>query len=163
MRFDLKEERGTREFPAGTLIVRLDQRAARVAAHILEPKGPDSFLHWGFFNTCLQRVEYIEAYAIEKVAREMLAKDPKLAEEFEAKKAEDPEFAADPGAIRDWFYRRSPYYDEKAYLYPIGVRGLIVKNSDRHHFSKRKMVSVTIFHSTGNSNFASVSSSLPSL
>lgn len=119
-RFDAKSALEEREFPAGTAIVDMNQRAARVAAHILEPSGPDSFVHWGFFNTALQRVEYVESYVIEEMARKMLAEDPELKAAFENKKEEDKEFASNPWAIRDWFYRRTPYYDDRAFLYPVG-------------------------------------------
>ena len=36
----------------------MNQRASRVAAHILEPKGPDSYVHWGFFDTIMEQKEY---------------------------------------------------------------------------------------------------------
>jgi hypothetical protein len=120
-RFDLVPLDEERVYPAGTVVVDMNQRAARVAAHILEPMGPDAFVHWGFFNTIFQRVEYVESYVIEELAREMLAKDPLLKSAFEERKASDPSFAQDPQAIRDWFYRRTPYYDRKAFLYPVGM------------------------------------------
>jgi len=40
----------TRLFPVGSAVVDMNQRAARVAAHALEPDGPDSFVQWGFFG-----------------------------------------------------------------------------------------------------------------
>jgi hypothetical protein len=51
----------------------------------------------------------------------MLADDPRLKAEFEAKLAADSKFAADPRARRRWFYERSPYYDDRYLLYPIGI------------------------------------------
>jgi hypothetical protein len=56
---------------------------------------------------------------IEAMMAEMVAADPALADSLEARKAAEPEFAANPWAIRDWFYRRTPYYDERAYVYPV--------------------------------------------
>jgi hypothetical protein len=49
----------------------------------------------------------------------MLAADPALSAEFEAKLAADPKFAADPEARLDFFYRRTPYFDERYLLYPV--------------------------------------------
>ena len=34
----------TRTFPAGTVVVDLNRRDARVAAHLLEPGGPDALV-----------------------------------------------------------------------------------------------------------------------
>ncbi len=51
----------------------------------------------------------------------MLAGDPKLKAEFEAKLAADPKFAADPTARLTWFYARSKFYDERYLLYPVGI------------------------------------------
>ena len=49
----------------------------------------------------------------------MLAADPGLRAEFEAKLAADPKFAASPGARLAWFYKRTPFYDDRYLLYPI--------------------------------------------
>ncbi|MNL86824.1 hypothetical protein D3C87_2157020 [compost metagenome] len=65
-------------------------------------------------------MEYIEGYALAPLAEKMLAADPKLKAEFEAKLAADPKFAADPDARLGWFYQRTPYYDDNYKLYPIG-------------------------------------------
>jgi len=107
-------------FPAGSAIVPLDQRAARVAIHLLEPQAPDSLLAWGFFNAIFERKEYAEPYVMEGVARDMLGKDSKLREEFERRLAEDKEFAASPESRLDFFYRRSPWWDPRLGLYPVG-------------------------------------------
>ena len=51
----------------------------------------------------------------------MLAADPKLKADFEVKLASDAKFAADPNARMQWFYERSPYYDDRYLLYPVGI------------------------------------------
>jgi len=107
-------------FPAGSVVVPMDQRAARVAVHLLEPQAPDSLLAWGFFNAIFERKEYAEPYVTEVLARDMLAKNPKLKEEFERRLDEDPEFAASPEARLEFFYRRSPWWDPRLGLYPVG-------------------------------------------
>lgn len=112
--------RATLFFPPGSVVVRMDQRAGHVAVQWLEPEAPDSALQWGFFDSIFERKEYAEAYSLEPLAREMMARDPKLKQEFEQKIASDPEFAASPGARLDFFYRRSPYWDESIGLYPVG-------------------------------------------
>ncbi len=110
----------TRTYLAGSIVVSLDQEAAAVAIHLLEPNGPDSFVYWGFFNSVFEQKEYGEAYILEKLAREMLEKDPKLQEEFDRNLLE-PAFARSPQARLRFFYERSPYFlNQKVGIYPVG-------------------------------------------
>ena len=109
----------TREFPAGTVVVRCDQPAARAIAHGLEPAAPDAFVRWGFFDAVMTRTEYVESYVIERMMAEMVAEDPGLLDDLAAAQAADPQLATSPWAIRDWFYRRTPYYDQEAFLVPV--------------------------------------------
>jgi len=81
----------------------------------------DSFLAWGFFPEILQRTEYIEGYVAAPMAEQMLADDPKLKAEFEAKLAADSKFSQDPRARLEWFYDRSKFYDDRYRLYPVGI------------------------------------------
>jgi hypothetical protein len=109
----------TRAIPAGSLFVPIAQPNARVLVALLEPQAPDSLGAWGFFNTAFEAKEYMEPYVAEQVARELLAKDPKVAAAFNQKLASDPEFAASPQARLDFFYRLSPSWDERLNLYPV--------------------------------------------
>ena len=107
-------------FPPGSVRVPSAQPLGLLAAAMLEPESPDSLLAWNFFTEILQRTEYIEGYAIAPLAERMLAADPKLRAEFQGKLRSDPKFAADPDARLGWFYERTPYYDERFLLYPVG-------------------------------------------
>lgn len=118
--FNVAKVLETRMFPAGSVIVPLAQHWARVAINLLEPEAPDSLVRWGFFNATFEQKEYGEAYVVEKLAREMLAGDPELAEEFQNRLASDAGFAANPAARLEFFYRRSPYWDQQMNLYPVG-------------------------------------------
>jgi len=118
--FEAKLVYESRVFPAGSVVVDMNQRAARVIAHLLEPKGPDSLVQWGFFDSVFERVEYVESYVIEEMITEMLAENPELGMELAERIAADPEFASDPWAIRYWFYAKTPFYDQRAGIYPIG-------------------------------------------
>lgn len=108
-----------RNVGAHALFVPISQPKSRLVLTLLEPKDPDSFVHWGFFNAAFERKEYMEAYVAEEVAKEMLEKDPNVRREFERKLAEDPEFAKSPSARLDFFYRRHPSWDEQFNLYPV--------------------------------------------
>lgn len=107
-------------YPAGSAVVPMAQPRARIIAHALEPMAPGSFAYWGFFNSVFQRAEYFESYVMETMAREMLAQDPSLRIGLDKALEEDPSMKDNPGAILNWFYERTPYYDQKHNLYPIG-------------------------------------------
>ena len=112
----IREER----FPPGSVRVPADQPLGLLAAALLEAESSDGVLAWNFFPAMLQRTEYIEAYAIASLAERMLAQDSALKRQFEAKLAAEPTFAADGNARLAWFYERTPYFDDRYLLYPIG-------------------------------------------
>ena len=107
-------------YPAGSVRVPSAQPLGLLAAAMLEPESKDSLLAWNFYPEILQRTEYIEGYVIAPLADRMLVENPALKAEFEARVAADPKFAADPDARLGWFYERTPYYDERFLLYPVG-------------------------------------------
>jgi len=109
----------TRDIGAGALFVPIAQPKARLLMTLLEPRARDSLAAWGFFNQAFEQKEYMEAYVAEDVAREQLAADPALREEFARKLDSDPAFAADPDARLDFFYRRHAAWDERFNLYPV--------------------------------------------
>jgi hypothetical protein len=112
-------ERRRQRFAAGSVRVGLDQPLGLLAALLLEPASPDSFFQWGFFLEILQRAEYAEAYVMAPTAEGMLEADPKLAAEFRSALEADEELAADPAGRLEWFYSRTPWFDERWNLYPV--------------------------------------------
>jgi murein tripeptide amidase MpaA len=112
-------ERHRERFPVGSIRVPTDQDLGTLAVLLLEPSSPDSLFQWGFFHSILSPTEYVEGYIMEPMAERMLAEDPKLEEEFR-KKVESDETFRDPRARLQWLYERTPFYDERARLYPIG-------------------------------------------
>ncbi len=109
----------TRAFPVGSVIVKTNQRTAKVIAAILEPAASGSYVEWGFFNAVFEQKEYSETYVMEKMAREMLEKSPELRKEFEALKSE-PDFISNQWNILNWFYSKTPYWDQQFLKYPVG-------------------------------------------
>ncbi|HEU4889479.1 MAG TPA: M14 family metallopeptidase, partial [Thermoanaerobaculia bacterium] len=89
---DAKPEKRTERFPAGSVRVSTDQDLGTLAVLLLEPSSPDSLFQWGYFNSILSATEYVEAYIMEPMAEQMLAADPKLAEEFRKKLESDAAF-----------------------------------------------------------------------
>ncbi len=120
VQFEVEPLEMEQEFLSGSLVIDMNQRAAKVVAQMLEPKGPDSFVQWGFFDAVFERKEYVEGYVMEERARLMLVSDDSLKAEFEGKMQSDSAFAADPRAILNWFYQKSPYWDKKKDIYPLG-------------------------------------------
>lgn len=113
-------ERRRERFPPGSVRIPADQPLFELAALLLEPASPDSYFRWGFFLEILQPTEYVEGYVMEPMARAMLAADPALRAEFDRRVADDPAFAADPLARLQWFYERTPFFDARYRLYPVG-------------------------------------------
>jgi hypothetical protein len=111
--------REQRAVPAGSLFVPIAQARSLLLMTLLEPKNPDALVSWGFFNTAFEPKEYMEAYVAEDVAQQMLKKDPALQEEFVKRLNEDADFARDPNARLEFFYRRHPSWDERLNLYPV--------------------------------------------
>ncbi len=115
--YDTYEE--NRFFPAGSVVIETSQPAARVIAQLLEPKGDGSLLYWGFFDPVFEQKEYAEYYVLEPLAKQMLEEDPELKHEFEQKLASDSTFAKSQRRILYWFFERTPYYDQKRFIYPV--------------------------------------------
>jgi len=118
--FDIDSIDEEKEFSAGSLIIDMNQSKAKVIAHLLEPKAYCSFVNWGFMNGIFEQKEYSEHYVMEKMARELLEKDIKLKTEFENKMKSDSIFAKNPNMILNWFYSKTPYWDDRYNVYPIG-------------------------------------------
>ena len=112
-----KEE--DRTLPQGTLFIPLHQKNAKLILHLFEPESYESFLAWGFFNAHFEQKEYMEDYVAEMVGKEMLEKDLKIRDEFNARLKSDSAFAKDPKQRLEFFYRKHASWDEQFNLYPI--------------------------------------------
>jgi hypothetical protein len=110
-------------YPAGSVLISMNQIRARLVAHLLEPSAPSSLVYWGYFNTWCQPTSefYVSLDYMEVKGREMLAQDPVLRQSFEEKKAADPSFANTSQAILQFFMtelRKNVEPDMN--LYPVG-------------------------------------------
>ena len=108
-----------RTLSKGMLFVPIAQPKARLVMALFEPKAPDSLLAWGEFNNAFERKEYMEEYVAEDVAREQMAADPAVAEEFKKRIETDAAFAKNPHARLEFFARRHVSWDERYNMYPV--------------------------------------------
>lgn len=120
MGFDLRHVTEEKIFHEGDYLVSMNQPGNRIIMHLLEPKAPDSFVQWGFFNALFEQKEFGESYKLEILAQDMMRADSALKREFEQKVASDTVFAGNAFARLNWFYMRSPYWDPEVNHYPIG-------------------------------------------
>ena len=104
---------------AGALFVPATQPLARLVVALFEPQAPDSFAAWGLFNACFEQKEHMEPYVAERIAREMIEQDPRLAAQFHDKCERDATFAASPVARLEFFLRRHASWDVRYNLYPV--------------------------------------------
>ncbi len=119
VRFTTRAVKETRTLPVGSVVVPLDQPGAMVAVHLLEPGAPDALAAWGLFDAIFEQKEYAEGYVLEKLAREMLSRDPDLRREYEERMTSDAAFRQNPRARLNFFYERSPYVDSRIGAYPV--------------------------------------------
>jgi hypothetical protein len=108
-----------RTFPEGTVLVRMNQRAARVALNLLEPDAPDSAVKWGMLDTIFEQKEHAAPSILEPLAQSLEQQHDELRVAYQKRLREDPQFAADPQARLRWWYERSPYAETDLYLYPV--------------------------------------------
>lgn len=136
--FDLIKTEETRTYPAGSVLVDMNQPMAKIIVTLFEPKASGSLVYWGFFDAVCEQKEYVESYVMEPLARKMLAEDAQLRKEFDAKMAMDSVFANDQRAILNWFYSKSPWWDANVNRYPVG------RIMDREAVLKAKKIRMTI-------------------
>ncbi|MBK7939579.1 MAG: M14 family metallopeptidase [Lewinellaceae bacterium] len=115
----LEKKTMKRTFSKGDFVIFTDQDANRYLLETLEPNAPDSWVAWNFFDPVLMQKEYFSGYVFEDLAAQFLQENPKIKAELDAKRAAEPEFAANPRLQLDWVYRQSPWYEPTHRMYPV--------------------------------------------
>ncbi|MTI33310.1 M14 family zinc carboxypeptidase [Xanthovirga aplysinae] len=116
---ELKKENEKVRLLKGDYIVYTGQAADRYIVETLEPKAPDSFFNWNFFDAILQQKEHFSPYVFEDEAAYLLANNADLQKKLEAEKKRDTEFAKNAYAQLNFVYQHSPYYEEAHLRYPV--------------------------------------------
>jgi hypothetical protein len=92
---------------------------ARFIIETLEPHAVDSYLAWNYFDAVLQQKEWFSAYVFEDEAAKILAEDPALKAELDAKKNADAEFAGNAFAQLYFIYKHTDHYEPTHNRYPV--------------------------------------------
>ncbi len=117
--FDIETETVTRNLPSGSIIVPINQRSARLIAHMFEPLSSASLLKWGFFNRIFEQKEYSESYVMEPMALEMLESNEDLSTEYELFLEKNPQVLNNQWVLLNWFYQKTDYWDKLKNVYPV--------------------------------------------
>lgn len=107
------------QFYRGDFAIPTDQIRNKFIVETLEPQGVDSYFAWNFFDSMLQQKEWFSDYIFEDEAEDMLTNNPGLSEEFEAKKAAEPQFAESHWWMLYWLYQRSEHFENSFNRYPV--------------------------------------------
>lgn len=103
----------------GDYIVAVTSQNAHFLSAVLEPRAPDSYFAWNFFDGILMQKEGYSDYVFEDLASTWLLAYPNQKAELDRKKATDPVFAKDPDAQLNWVYKQTEHYEYSHNLYPI--------------------------------------------
>ena len=93
--------------------------ARRFLVEALEPRGPDSYFAWNFFDSILQQKEHFSPYVFEDLAADLLRQQPALRQQLEAAKKADSRLAQNAEAQLEWVYRHSPHAEAGLNRYPV--------------------------------------------
>jgi hypothetical protein len=117
--FEIRTDTVTRNLPSGSIIVPINQRSARLIAHMFEPLSSASLLKWGFFNRIFEQKEYSESYVMEPMALEMLESNEDLSTEYELFLEKNPQVLNNQWVLLNWFYQKTDYWDKLKNVYPV--------------------------------------------
>ncbi len=107
------------QLKAGDYIIPLNQNNQFFLQSVLFAQTEDSYFAWNFFDGYMGQKEYFSPYVFEEKALELLNSDPKLKADFEAKRAEDSNFAKSEWAQLYFIYERSPYFEPSFRILPV--------------------------------------------
>lgn len=100
-------------------LVSTDQPARRFLIETLEPRSPDSYFSWNFYDEILQQKEWFSPYVFDSEAQKLL-EDPAIRKSFEEMRERDPTFSLNAFSQLYYLYRNSEHYErERHMIYPV--------------------------------------------
>ncbi len=107
------------QFRKGDWLIDAKQAGRRFLAQTLDPRAPDSYFNWNFFDEVLQQKEWFSDYVFDEKAAELLKENPALKQEYDKKRFSDAAFAQDHWQQLAWIFQRSKYHENSHRLYPV--------------------------------------------
>lgn len=107
------------KFRKGDYYIPLNQIANRFLIETLEPRAPDSYFAWNFFDGILGQKEGFSGYVFEETAADYLKAHPELRARLEERKASDTSFAKNGRAQLNFVYENSVYMEPDYLRYPV--------------------------------------------
>lgn len=116
---EIEEKELSIQFHRGDYLIPMGQVSDYYTVTVLDPRGPDSFFVWNFFDEILQQKEWFSPYVFEESAKLLLDSDPDLKYEFERMKIEDEDFASSPNKQLYFLYKNSINFEKEYMRYPV--------------------------------------------
>jgi hypothetical protein len=107
------------QFYKGDYLINMNQEENEYIMQVLDPRAPDSFFAWGFFDAVLSRKEYFSDYVFESTAEKLLQDDQLLKQLFDKKLREDSLFRSNDYAQLNFIYEHSPWAEPSYNRYPV--------------------------------------------
>ena len=100
-------------------LISTNQLKRRLLVEMLEPKGPDSYFNWNFYDEILQQKEWFSSYVFDPEASEMV-KDPEILKALEDFVSKDSSKRDNPRAKLGFLYTQSSHYEsDRHMIYPV--------------------------------------------
>ncbi|MFM7595557.1 MAG: hypothetical protein ACKO4Y_05200 [Flavobacteriales bacterium] len=109
----------TMSFRPGDVLVPTNQNGSFFLHAVLQPMCEDSYFTWNYFDSYLQEKEYFSNYVFIDKLRSILQANPGLKQDYEAKKAADPDFASSEWQQLYYIYQHSPYFEPSYMMLPV--------------------------------------------
>jgi len=100
-------------------LISTNQLKRRLLVEMLEPKGPDSYFNWNFYDEILQQKEWFSSYVFDPEASEMI-KDPEILKALEVFVSKDSTNRNNSRAKLAFLYKQSSHYEgDRHMIYPV--------------------------------------------
>ena len=106
-------------FYKGDYRIMMNQEVNEYIMQVLDPRAPDLFFAWGFFDAVLSRKEYFSDYVFESTAEKLLQEDKELKQQFDQKLKQDSLFRSNDNVQMNFIYEHSPWAEKSYNRYPV--------------------------------------------
>jgi len=115
-----RSEKQMIQYYAGDLLIPVRQEKIKYLLEMFEPKAPDSFFRWNFFDNILDQREYFSSYGFEENALKYLNDHPVFKAEFMKVRTQDSTLIGNHRAQLAWIYNNSEWLEKTWKRYPVG-------------------------------------------